>query len=75
LQGYSYAKEFYSPRYSYPVYPDEQDFRRTLYWNPNVKTDTTGKASIGFYNNGACRKLDISAEGLTNKGVPVVWED
>jgi hypothetical protein len=75
LQGYSYAKEFYSPRYNYPVYPDEQDFRRTLYWNPNVKTDATGKTSVGFYNNGACRKLNVSAGGLTNKGLPVVWED
>jgi hypothetical protein len=53
--------------------PDEKDFRRTLYWNPDVKTDSLGRASVSFYNNGVCKKLSISAEGLTNKGTVVMY--
>ena len=63
LQGYSEnSKEFYSPDYSNGVLPDEKDYRRTLYWNPNVKTDNQGKASVRFYNNGSCKQMFIRAE-------------
>ncbi|MDP4270819.1 MAG: hypothetical protein Q8909_11930 [Bacteroidota bacterium] len=68
LEGYAYVKEFYSPRYDSAILPDENDFRRTLYWNPDVKTDKEGKASISFYNNGTCRFMSISAETVTPNG-------
>ena len=71
LQGYSQVKEFYSPDYSKGVLPNETDYRRTLYWNPNVKTDEQGKAQVTFYNNGSCRKINICAEGLTIDGKTV----
>ena len=65
LQGYSEnSKEFYSPDYSNGILPDEKDYRRTLYWNPNVKTDNQGKASVRFYNNGSCRQMLIRAEAV-----------
>jgi hypothetical protein len=67
--GYSYTKEFYSPRYDNVMLPDEKDFRRTLYWNPDVKTDKTGKASINFFNNSTCNTLNVSAETVTSKGI------
>ncbi|GAB6012560.1 hypothetical protein [Viscerimonas tarda] len=72
-QGFSQALEFYHPDYSIARLPDEKDFRRTLYWNPDVKTDKAGKATISFYNNGSCKELNISAEGLTSEGAPVVY--
>lgn len=67
LDGYSQVKEFYSPNYS--TLPPEPDFRRTLYWNPSVKTDKNGKALIQFYNNSSCRSFSISAETITPQGV------
>jgi len=67
LDGYSQVKEFYSPNYS--TLPTELDYRRTLYWNPAVKTDKDGKALIQFYNNSSCRNFSISAETITPQGV------
>jgi hypothetical protein len=67
LDGYSQVKEFYSPNYS--TLPIEQDYRRTLYWNPSVKTDKDGKALIQFYNNSSCKSFSISAETITPQGV------
>lgn len=64
FQGYSNVKQFTSPDYSSVVLPDEKDFRRTLYWNPNVKTDKEGKASVGFYNNRMSNKIKIEVESF-----------
>lgn len=52
----------------------ESDYphRRTIYWNPEVKTDSTGYTTVSFRNNGYSRRLVISVEGLTNQGVPVL---
>ena len=66
LDGYSDVKEFYSPDYS--ALPEESDYRRTLYWNPAITTDSTGIAKIQFYNNSSCKKLSISAETVTQGG-------
>ncbi|MEG1934696.1 MAG: hypothetical protein RR141_01780, partial [Rikenellaceae bacterium] len=67
LEGYSLTKEFYSPDYSI-LPPDDTDYRRTLYWNPAVVTDSLGKAKIQFYNNSRCKKLTVSAETITSQG-------
>jgi len=75
MQGYSYVKEFYSPAYDNASLPKQKDFRRTLYWNPDVKTDSTGKASVHFYNNSTCKSMKISAGTLTKGGVPVVCKE
>lgn len=72
LQGYSYVSEFYSPNYKNNALPEKKDFRRTLYWNPDVKTDSNGKAQVSFYNNSTCKHINISAETVTKEGVPVV---
>lgn len=66
IDGYSTPIEFYSPDYS--QLPKDVDYRRTLYWNPNVTTDSKGSASVEFYNNGSCSKIDLSAETLTYGG-------
>jgi len=67
LEGYSQVKEFYNPDYS--VLPLESDYRRTLYWNPNVTPDESGKAKIMFYNNSRCKNFNISAETVTPLGM------
>jgi len=67
LDGYSQVKEFYSPNYT--TLPPEPDYRRTLYWNPSVKTDQDGKALIHFYNNSSCRNFSVSVETITPQGV------
>jgi hypothetical protein len=66
IDGYSTPIEFYSPDYSH--LPKDEDYRRTLYWNPNIETDKNGSASVEFYNNSSCRNIDLSAETLTSHG-------
>ena len=70
--GYSKPVEFYAPTYPSGPIKGDKDFRRTIYWNPEVKTDSQGCATIGFYNNGYSRMLSVSAEGLTDGGVPIL---
>ena len=72
LQGYQIPQTFKTPNYR--VVPSIPDFRRTLYWNPNVKTDEKGLADIVFYNNRDCRQLTISAEGFTPDGIPLQYQ-
>ncbi len=64
IQGFSPERRFYIPDYSDASLPNEQDFRRTLYWNPNVVTDTEGKATVRFYNTPHCKQIKISAEAM-----------
>ena len=74
LRGYSVPTDFYRVDYSKGVLPDEQDYRRTLYWNPSVETDSSGRASVMFYNNGTEHGLDISVETLSPDGVPGTYK-
>jgi hypothetical protein len=67
--GYSYCKEFFSPQYGRYRMPKEADIRRTLYWNPDVKTDQDGHAKVMFYNNSTAKSMNISAETVTENGV------
>lgn len=68
FSGYSLPSEFFSPQYDKVVLPDDKDYRRTLYWNPDVKTGKDGKVSIEFYNNSASKAIHISAETVTSTG-------
>ena len=60
--------EFYQPDYSTKPLPTVKDYRRTLYWNPDLKLDNSGKAEFRFYGNGKQTHLTVTAEGLANDG-------
>lgn len=62
IQGYANVREFPSPDYSQVALPDEKDFRRTLYWNPDVQTDKNGKAEVHFFNSRTAKKLEVNTE-------------
>lgn len=69
IWGYAAPAKFYQPNYAQTDLPSAKDVRRTLYWNPSVKTDANGKASAVFFTN--CREevqLRISARGVTSDG-------
>ena len=72
VDGYSRPYSFYSPEYPNGPIPGDVDYRRTLYWNPNVITDDDGKAQVEFYNNSITTRFDISAAGITASGIPYV---
>ena len=46
------------------------DFRSSVYWNPSVKTDSNGKASVDFFCSDDIGKLSIRIDGLTTEGKP-----
>ena len=69
IWGYSIPAKFFQPDYTQSDLPTKKDVRRTLYWNPSIKTDENGRASALFYTN--CREeveLRISARGVTMDG-------
>ena len=64
--GYSPPSEFKTEDYS--DIPPMPDFRRTLFWAPNLWTDADGKAHIEFWNNSSCTDMIFSAGGITKDG-------
>jgi len=67
--GFANVKEYYHPHYENTNQPNEKDFRRTLYWNPDIKTGKDGKATIIIYNNSTCKSITVSAETVTANGI------
>ena len=73
LPGFAYPAEFYSPDYSKQVPSDDKkDYRRTLYWNPNLKLNDEGEAAVTFYNNCRTSVLSVDAEGQAGDGT-LLW--
>ena len=70
--GYNKPTKFVMEDYS--IVPPMEDFRRTIYWEPDLKTDSKGKASVEFYNNSSATQFFISAEGVTPEGKFIVSE-
>lgn len=72
MPGFAYPAEFYSPDYSRQTPPEPTDYRRTLYWNPNLRLDENGEATVSFYNNSRHTTLSIEAEGQAADGT-LLW--
>lgn len=69
IAGYSPAKEFYSPDYSKPNQSTDNDYRKTLYWNPFVITNKEHRRIfLPFYNNDITKKIKIIIEGCNEDG-------
>jgi hypothetical protein len=67
--GYSVIRQFYSPKYNPDEVPETRnDFRNTLYWNPVVQTDSTGIATIGYFNSDQAGEVQVVVEGVTLDG-------
>jgi hypothetical protein len=69
INGYSIIKEFYSPDYEKKPDPDVNDYRATLYWNPNLHFDkNTRRVTIPFFNSDFCKKIRVTIEGINEVG-------
>lgn len=68
--GYSIIKEFYTPDYNNPdSHKPQADNRTTVYWNPDVFTDTgTRSVKLQFFNNDFSRRLRVVVEGFDAEG-------
>ena len=74
FDGYSPKLEFYAPEYPNGPIEGDADYRRTIYWNPEVKTNRLGIVDLKFYNNGYSRSLNVSVEGMTDSGVYMIHD-
>ncbi len=68
--GYQVTKEFYSPQYATKEQraAADPDLRTTVYWNPDIKTNESGKADINFYTSDASTTYSVVIEGITSGG-------
>ena len=61
--------------FTFPAYKDstekyrpQADFRNTLYWNPRIRTDKEGKASLEFYSSDEATDFTYIIEGFSPDG-------
>ena len=75
LPGFAETASFYSPDYS-KQQPDgnTKDYRRTLYWNPNLMLDENGKASVTIYNNSRTTTPVVETAGQAADGT-LLWNE
>jgi TonB-dependent SusC/RagA subfamily outer membrane receptor len=65
----SVTREFYYPVYDNEVTPEiREDFRSTIYWNPNINTNNAGQATVEFYNSDEITTFRAVAEGIGRNG-------
>ena len=70
LPGFALQEDFYHPDYHRnPPKEGQKDYRRTLYWNPDLQLDADGRAQITFFNNSQKTSIKVEAEGMTAEGV------
>jgi hypothetical protein len=70
MNGYYESRVFYSP--VYPQSGDKQDLRPTVFWQPTLSTNENGEATVIYYNPDPKNKIRIVAEGISERGVPLV---
>lgn len=68
-QVYYRAKEFAAPIYDKQENVETRtDFRNTIYWNPTVEIDRTGKKTVEFYTSDDITSFRTIVEGVATDG-------
>ena len=63
------VREFYSPNYQFDKQTElRNDFRTTVFWEPALITDKSGKAEITFYNTDEVSSFKTIVEGIGIEG-------
>jgi len=70
FNGLHDGHKFNFPNYSIDALKKSRlpDFRNTLYWNPDVRTDKNGDASVEFYTSDEAGEYTVIVEGFTSDG-------
>ncbi len=68
MLGYHRPREFYSPKYGTRFDDLVEDYRTTLYWDPDIRTDSTGLAKISFYCSDVSSTFHLVVEGISTEG-------
>jgi hypothetical protein len=65
LNGYKRPNVFYSPAYDKDQLDTEWfDYRSTLYWNPQISLDASGKNQMSFYTGDIEGTYKVTVEGI-----------
>lgn len=69
-EGVQPMKQYYFPEYpsSFDRRIKTPDFRSTLYWNPEIKLDEKGNATIEFYTSDDVSNYEIRLVGFSKNG-------
>ncbi len=70
IKGIQMPLRFNAPDYTHPGDLRKPDFRSTIFWNPSIETDATGKATIEFYCSDDVGKLDVRIDGMSSNRKP-----
>ena len=70
INGFQKNKEFYTPKFTGESI---QDYRTTLYWNPMIRTNKDGNATIIINGNKDQSPMQIVIEGLSKYGTAGVY--
>jgi len=65
--GYQKYRTFYSPVYN-AANLSNKDFRKAVYWNPNVITSTEKATELSFFNSDYTGKYKVVLEGINADG-------
>ncbi len=68
--GYQKPTEFYVPKYEVDSVRQlvKPDLRTTIYWNPKLRTDSTGTFNFKFYTADKPNNYNINLEGISKTG-------
>jgi len=68
--GFQKPTEFYVPKYEVDSIRKQikPDLRTTIYWNPTLRTDSTGTMTIKFYTADKPNDYNINLEGISKTG-------
>jgi len=67
MLGYHWPREFYQPKFTPDLPPDEME---TISWNPSVETNSAGMARVILQKPAPEKNLRIVVEGITPEGQP-----
>ncbi|WP_101688799.1 TonB-dependent receptor [Dysgonomonas massiliensis] len=75
--GYQKPTEFYSPKYETAEEQNnsDPDLRTTIYWNPKLKADKSGKIEFDFYSADSEGNYIMTIEGVTNDGQIIRYQN
>ncbi|MEI9946309.1 MAG: hypothetical protein WDN26_19070 [Chitinophagaceae bacterium] len=67
---FSPTREFYAPKYGELKSEDwrKPDQRSLVHWEPNLKSDSTGRQTLSFYNADATGKIQVVVEAISESG-------
>lgn len=68
IKGYAKAVSYYTPAYRVPEESPTYQKYATVYWKPNIVTDSVGKASFIFHVPSGLKGLEIRTEGISENG-------